>query len=122
MVNIYRQRMRIEENFRDTKCSRYGFGLKESRSRTPERMKILVLIAAIATFACWIAGLFTLQKGKQASFQAQSSKHRGVLSIVYLGREALKEGLYIGVRQFENLIQQLWDINNAAQRETAFHE
>lgn len=33
-VKIFQQRMRIEGNFRDTKCTRYGFGLKESRSRT----------------------------------------------------------------------------------------
>ena len=30
IVNIYRQRMRIEENFRETKCSHYGQGLKHS--------------------------------------------------------------------------------------------
>jgi hypothetical protein len=121
-VNIYRQRMRIEENIRDTKCTRYGFGLKESRSRSTERMKILLLIAAIATFACWLAGIFMREKGNDSAFQAQSSKHKGVLSIVYLGREALKEGIRIGKRQFEKLLQLLFDINNAAQLETACYE
>ena len=29
-VNIYRQRMRIEENIRDTKCPHYGLGLKKA--------------------------------------------------------------------------------------------
>lgn len=62
VVNIYRQRMRIEENIRDTKSPRYGFGLKESRSRSTERMKILLLIAAMATFACWLAGIFTRKR------------------------------------------------------------
>ena len=38
IVNIYRQRMRIEENFRDTKCPHYGMGLKKSLTKTPERM------------------------------------------------------------------------------------
>lgn len=121
-VNIYRQRMRIEENIRDTKCTRYGFGLKESRSRSTGRMNILLLIAAIATFACWLAGIFTRQKGKDAAFQAHSSKHKGVLSIVYLGREALKEGVNVGRRQFEKLLQLLFDINTAAQLETAVYE
>lgn len=51
IVNIYRQRMRIEENFRDTKCSHYGQGLKHSLTKRPERMAILLLIAAITTFA-----------------------------------------------------------------------
>lgn len=72
-VNIYRQRMRIEENFRDTKCTRYGFGLKDSLTYTPERMSILLLIAAIATFACWLGGIFTREKGKAPDFQAHLS-------------------------------------------------
>lgn len=73
VVNIYRQRMQIEENFRDTKCTRYGFGLKESRSHSPQRMNILLLIAALSTFACWLAGIFTRRKGYASSFQAHSS-------------------------------------------------
>jgi hypothetical protein len=40
-VNIYRQRMRIEENIRDTKWLNYGLGLKNSLSRSPERLDIL---------------------------------------------------------------------------------
>ena len=35
IVNIYRQRMRIEENIRDTKCTHYGLGLKDSLSKSP---------------------------------------------------------------------------------------
>lgn len=70
IVNIYRQRMRIEENFRDTKCSHYGQGLKHSLTKKPERMAILLLIAAIATFAAWIAGLLTVSKGNASDFQA----------------------------------------------------
>lgn len=57
IVNIYRQRMRIEENFRDTKCAHYGQGLKHSLTKSPQRMAILLLIAAIATLAAWLAGL-----------------------------------------------------------------
>jgi len=35
----------------------YGLGLKNSLTRTPERMAILLLIAAIATFAAWLSGI-----------------------------------------------------------------
>jgi hypothetical protein len=122
VVKIYRQRMRIEENFRDTKCTRYGFGLKESRSRSTIRMKALLLIAAIATFACWLAGLFTRQKGEASDYQAHSSKFTSALSNVYLGREALKKGFRIGAKQFENVLQLLFSINVAAQLETANYE
>lgn len=91
IVNIYRQRMRIEENFRDTKCPHYGLGLKDSLTRTPERMAILLLIAAVATFAAWLAGISTIAQGKAADFQAHSAKFTTALSIVYLGREAIKK-------------------------------
>ena len=122
LVNIYRQRMRIEENFRDTKCTRYGFGLKESRSRSTERMKVLLLIAAIATFACWLAALFTRLYGDAASYQAHSSKFISVLSSVYLGREALKKEFKITKKQFISILRILFDINIAAQLETATYE
>lgn len=121
-VNIYRQRMRIEENFRDTKCTRYGFGLKDSLTYTPERMKVLLLIAAIATFACWLAGIFTRIKGKASEFQAHSSKSKGVLSLVFLGREVLKTGLKIGKRQFERTLNLLSQFAAAAQLESAAYE
>jgi len=93
-VNIYRQRMRIEENFRDTKCPHYGLGLKDSLTRTPKRMAILLLIAAIATFAAWLAGISISHQGKAADFQAHSAKFKNSLSIVYLGREVIKKQLY----------------------------
>lgn len=91
IVNIYRQRMRIEENFRDTKCHHYGLGLKNSLTRTPERMAILLLIAAIATFAAWLSGIITKLIGRAADFQAHSAKFTRSLSVVYLGREAIKK-------------------------------
>ena len=100
IVNIYRQRMRIEENFRDTKCPHYGLGLKNSLTRTPERMTVLLLIAAIATFAAWLAGLVTIFTGNATDFQAHSAKFTRSLSIVFLGREAIKKQLIIAKSQF----------------------
>lgn len=94
IVNIYRQRMRIEENFRDTKCPHYGLGLRDSLTRTPERMAILLLIAAIATFAAWLAGIITMNQGKATDFQAHSAKFTTSLSIVYLGREVIKKQVH----------------------------
>jgi hypothetical protein len=109
IVNIYRQRMRIEENFRDTKCPHYGLGLKKSLTKAPQRMEILLLIAAITTFAAWLAGLITTLTGKAADFQAHSAKFTRSLSIVYLGREALKKHPVFSkpqlLRAFELLLQ-----------------
>jgi len=120
MVNIYRQRMRIEENFRDTKCPHYGLGLKDSLTRTPERMAILLLIAAIATFAAWLAGISTIHQGKAADFQAHSAKFTTSLSVVYLGREVIKKQSHISNSQLilaaEILLQMV--INTQLEQET----
>jgi hypothetical protein len=100
ITNIYRQRMRIEENFRDTKCPHYGLGLKDSLTRTPERKAILLLIAAIATFAAWLSGIITIHQGKAADYQAHSAKFTTSLSIVYLGREVIKKQSHISKAEF----------------------
>ena len=122
IVNIYRQRMRIEENFRDTKCSHYGQGLKHSLTKSPERMAILLLIAAIATWAAWIAGLITTLKGDASDFQAHSAKFTNSLSMVYLGREALKKKLIVSILHMVNAIKTLASMVIEAQLEKHVYE
>lgn len=122
IVNIYRQRMRIEENFRDTKCPHYGLGLKKSLTKAPERMAILLLIAAIATWAAWLAGLITLLTGKAADFQAHSAKFTQSLSVVYLGRESLKKELIVSHAQLVKAINSLATMVIDAQLEKHFYE
>ncbi len=117
-VNIYRQRMRIEENIRDTKCPHYGLGLKNSLSKSPARLGILLLIAAIATFAAWLAGIEIKRRGHAADFQAHSAKFTHALSIVFLGREALKRGVKVTQKQFYTALNLLFQINREAQLET----
>lgn len=114
-VNIYRQRMRIEENIRDTKCPHYGLGLKKSLSKSSARLGILLLIAAIATFAAWIAGIETKRRGQATDFQAHSAKFTSSLSLVFLGREALKKGFKITKKQLYSALKMLLQINRVAQ-------
>lgn len=116
-VNIYRQRMRIEENIRDTKSPHYGLGLKNSLSKSTARLGTLLLIGALATFAAWLAGLETKRRGKAADFQAHSAKFTKALSLVFLGREALKKGFKITQKQFHNALNLLYQINREAQLE-----
>lgn len=118
-VHIYKQRMQIEENFRDTKCPHYGLGLKKSLSRSPERVAILLLIAALATFAAWLAGLFTTHVGKASAFQAQSAKFKSALSKVYLGRQALRKGFKITLKQFNLMLKLLYQLGCQAQMEAS---
>jgi len=107
VVRIYSQRMQIEENFRDTKSQRYGFGLNESGTKTPARMAVLLLLAAIATLSCWLVGLTVKRNGKAANYQAHSSSFTSVLSIVYLGCEAIRSGYKIVKYQFYEALRLL---------------
>jgi len=119
VVKIYSQRMQIEENFRDTKCSRYGFSLKESGTQSPGRMGVLLLIGAIANFIAWVAGIETQLTDKESDYQAQSSKFKSVLSVVTLGREALKKRIYMSMRRFLKIINIMKNIASS-QPELAF--
>jgi hypothetical protein len=106
-VKIYKQRMQIEETFRDTKSNRYGFGLCESGTKSPERMAVLLLIDFITTFVCWQSGLAVKENGVAADFQAHSSTCKNVLSIVYLGKQAIKKKINMTKQQFLRIINHM---------------
>lgn len=80
-------------------------------------MGILLLIAAIATFAAWLAGLETKRRGQAADFQAHSAKFTSSLSLVFLGREALKKGFKINKIQRYSALKMLFQINRETQLE-----
>lgn len=86
IVAWYRLRMHIEEGLRDTKSTRYGFGLEQSLTQRPERLAILLLIAALATFMCWLIGLHAIARAEHYRLQANSLRHRPVLSVITIGR------------------------------------
>jgi Transposase DDE domain len=117
ITNIYRQRMRIEQNIKDTKCPHYGLGLKKSLTRDAQRVNILLLIAAIATLAAWLAGLITKFRNCASDFQVHSAKFTSVLSIVFLGRRAIKKGLNITPEENELAFSLLYEVVLKAQQE-----
>ena len=89
IIQIYRQRMQIEEAFRDLKSERYGLGFAASQTRTPQRLAILLLIGALALFVLWLVGHAAVQQKLHHSYQANTTKGRLVLSVVSLGRHLL---------------------------------
>ena len=90
VMKLYRKRMQIEETFRDLKDDRWGFALVLARSRSRQRREILLLIAALATWALWLLGLAARARRWQRHFQANTERAREVLSVVFLGRELLR--------------------------------
>lgn len=93
-VNIYAQRMQIEEAFRDLKCTRYGLGFELHMSRQRQRLATLLLIASLALLVLWLIGLAALAQGLQRRFQSNTRTTRAVLSLFTLARLVLRQRYY----------------------------
>ncbi|TBU80336.1 IS4 family transposase [Pseudomonas daroniae] len=90
IVAIYRKRMQIEEGFRDVKSLRFGFAFDLHRTRCPRRIEILLLIAALACYVLYLAGLRARTTGQSRRFQSNSVRHKPVLSLWRVGLEYLR--------------------------------
>ena len=86
--------MQIEETFRDLKSPAYGLGLRQSRTNSPERFDIILLIALMLQCLFWLAGLHAISKGWDRHFQANTVRSTNVLSTVRLGMEVLRRPDY----------------------------
>ncbi|MGC4089958.1 MAG: IS4 family transposase [Polyangiaceae bacterium] len=86
---LYALRMQIEETLRDTKSHRLGFGLRYSRSRSPERIQVLVLVTALAALVLWLVGLAGTALNLTRHLQANTVTRRAVLSVPFIGRQLL---------------------------------
>jgi hypothetical protein len=90
IINIYKSRMQIEQNFRDDKNQRWGFALRYSRTENIKRLAIMLLIAFIATFMLCMIGIIAEEKKMQFDFQANTIRKTRVLSITMLAKQVLK--------------------------------
>jgi hypothetical protein len=94
VVDIYRQRMQIEETFRDLKSHRYGWSLEDVRCRTSVRVDVLLLIAAFAAVALHVIGLAAQQMGIDRGMQANTERKRPVFSTFFLAKLTIRRGLH----------------------------
>ena len=81
--------MQIEQNFRDEKSPRFGFGWRLGRTKCFKRMAVLCLIAHIAEFFLLLIGTMAEKLNLQKSFQVNTKKER-VLSLITLAKQILK--------------------------------
>jgi len=88
IVNIYACRMQIEESFRDVKT---GLNFNVSNSRKQKHLEVLLLIALLAQFVLFLLGMVIKILGKHRHYQANTIRHRNVLSYQYLGQRAYKD-------------------------------
>ena len=85
IVDIYSNRMQIEESFRDLKCPRYGLSLYHNGTYKLQRMKVLVLIASIVATFAWLLGKTARLLNVHRQFQANTTFSAIVLSNVFIG-------------------------------------
>ena len=88
VIKIYATRMQIEESFRDLKS---GLNMSECGTRKIKRLEVLLLVAAIAQYLLHLLGLTVKAAGKNWQYQANSVKHRNVLSNQFIGLRAYRD-------------------------------
>lgn len=85
IVALYGRRFTIEEFFRDSKNSRFGWSLGQYKLKDrPDRLDRLFLVVVATYFLVSIIGLHVEWKGLHQSFKANTSKHK-THSIFQLG-------------------------------------
>lgn len=90
IMKLYSRRMQIEQNFRDEKSERFGFGLRASYSHSAERLLVLSLLATLSTIVLWLIGYHAESKGLHLRYQANSVKSRRVISYLTLAENVLR--------------------------------
>ena len=83
VVKLYRCRMTIEESFRDTKSVEFGLGMNENITFKAERYIVWLLIAALANLIAWVVGYAAEKMNLHYAFQANTYRHRRVLSFFF---------------------------------------
>ena len=101
IVATYRTRMQIEETFRDFKSHRYGWSLEDVRCRTPARVDVLLLIAALATIAMHMVGLAARQQKLDRGLQANTQRKRPVFSTFFLAKLVVRRGLQAKIHDYQ---------------------
>ncbi|MFQ5551060.1 MAG: IS4 family transposase [Gemmatimonadales bacterium] len=92
VINLFAKRMQIEEAFRDLKSHRFGLAFEDMRTKNPNRLGILTLIATLAHLALWLTGHAAKHLKAQYDYQANTERGRAVLSTVFLGAQVWRRG------------------------------
>ena len=108
VVNIYRTRMQIEEGFRDMKSARYGLGFSHNKTTRLTRMMNLILLTTLASLVLLLIGWAVSVHHLHRRYQANSVKHKSVLSLHFIGlRAAADRHLRLTQQQWSEAIRVL---------------
>ena len=90
IVKIYAQRMRIEQQFRDTKNATHGMGLAQAKSRGKRRLQALLLIAHIAAMAKRLIGEAAAAQQLELQLTSNNIKNRKTISVMTLATRVIE--------------------------------
>lgn len=102
VVKYYAKRMQIEEEFRDTKSTRYGFGLSESMTKIHVRVAVLLIINQLASLLCWVIACYAVHKKLHTDYHSNSLKSTNVLSAITLGKRVFRKIKSLSAHLFRN--------------------
>ncbi|EFR3516786.1 IS4 family transposase [Salmonella enterica] len=91
IMKLYSRRMQIEQNFRDEKSERFGFGLRASYSRSAGRVLALSLLTTLSTIVLWLVGYHAENKGLHLRYQANSVRIWRVITYLTLAENVLRQ-------------------------------
>ena len=86
---------------------------------TNREQEVLLLIAVLALIVAWLLGMATMLKGDHYQFQANSVRHKRVLSIIFIGLQMVNDKRIILTRHDvndawrklnESQLHQTWDV------------
>lgn len=113
IIKMYSFRMEIEEGFRDLKSSKFGFSFEKAHSTKIRRIQILLMIAMLAAFIAFFTGVITEKNKWHYQFQANTYKHKRVISLFYLGCRVIKKKIIIGWKELLNLFIEMQNSINS---------
>lgn len=113
IMKIYKTRMTIEEAFRDMKSSKFGFGMEDNKTLIPERLTTWLMLNMVACFLAWCEGREAEKNKMHYLYQANSIKHRRVLSFFYLGCQMIRKARKLLISsikglEFKDLFEEAW--------------
>jgi len=116
IAKCYNARMQIEESFQGQKSQTYGLGSNTHKTYKIDRLRSLLLLAALANWLHYMLGLAIEMSGQHRTLQANSITHRRVLSFNYVGQRLCRlarfsitgEHILAAIRQILTWAR-LWD-------------
>lgn len=112
IVVIYKQRMKIEESFRDTK-SHMGWRFEEMRSYLTHKIENVLIVAAVALFALTVIGSYAESQQMQKDYQANTETKRRVLSVLTLGWNVVRNRLSFRLALMRQALQDMMKVEYA---------